>query len=150
MHPNSMASNSQIKKSARFAGTHWKKNLIKWKEIICLKDFSWFKLKIYLKWITFVQFKQNIVGENKYLFKLNKIFFKWKKLMHWYMVKDIIFLIQGRNLFHLNKFLFVSKILWLNQTNLLIIIINFFQNTLIRINSGWKSGLDQSGVELKT
>ena len=33
------------------------------------------------------------------------------------MVKDIICLIQGRNLFDLNEYLFGPKIFWLNQTN---------------------------------
>ena len=40
-------------------------------------------------------------GPNKYSFKSNKFFFKTQKLMHF---EDIIPLIEGKNLFDLNKF----------------------------------------------
>ena len=50
-----------------------------------------FKQKIYLNQITFVQFKQNILGPNKYFFKLNQFFLRTNKLLHSCMVKDIIF-----------------------------------------------------------
>ena len=71
---------------------------------------------ICLNEIKFVWFKQNIF-ENKYLFESNQFFFKTNKLIHWYMVKDIICLILGRNLFDLKKYLFGPKIFCLNQTN---------------------------------
>ena len=50
------------------------------------------------------------------MFELNKFFFKTNKLLHTYMPKDIIFLIQGGNLFDLNKFLFGSRyFVWIKQ-----------------------------------
>ena len=70
-----------------------KKDLIESKKIICLNDFLWFKEMICLNAMKFVWFKQNIFEPNKYLFESNQFFFKTKKLMHWYMVKDIICLI---------------------------------------------------------
>ena len=42
------------------------------------------------------------------------------------MVKDIICLIQGRNLFHSNKYLFGPKIVCLNQTNFISLKQKFF------------------------
>ena len=51
------------------------------------------------------------------MFKSNKFFFKTNKLLHSYMIKDIICLLQGRNLFDLKTFLFGLKIFCLNQTN---------------------------------
>ena len=70
-----------------------KKDLIESKKLIFLNDFLWFIEMICLDEIKFVWFKQNIFKTNKYLFESNELFFKTMKLMHWYMVKDIICLI---------------------------------------------------------
>ena len=53
--------------------------------------------------------------EPKKVILQNKL--KVKKFKLQYMVKDIICLIQSRNLFDSNKYLFGSKIFCLNQTN---------------------------------
>ena len=82
-----------------------KKMILRSKEMICLNE------------IKFVWFKQSIFEPSKYLFESNEFFFKSKKLMHWYIVKDIICLIWGRNLFDSNKYLFGPKIFCLNRTN---------------------------------
>ena len=84
----------------RLIDLHSKEDLIESMKIICLKGFY------------FIQTKDS--------FKLNKICLiqiTTIKSLHSYKVKDIIYLIKGRNLFDLNKFLFDLKILYFNQTN---------------------------------
>ena len=95
---------------------HAQKNyLIEWKEKIYSKDFLLIQTKDLFEfyYITFVWFKKNIFGLNKYLFRIKLIFL---------LNKQIIALVYGqrynlfdlrKNLFDLNKFLFGSKILFL-------------------------------------